>query len=83
MIWKFLLKKKRKYLQLFNNQGSTDQPGMYSVFVAIGICGITATLLMPETFQEPLPECIEDVDSRFEFDQHNSIFKQIFLILKF
>ena len=37
---------------------------MYSIFVAIGIIGMIATFLLPETFHEPLPECIEDIDVR-------------------
>ena len=34
------------------------------VFASVGLIGIVATLLLPETFQEPLPECLEDVASR-------------------
>ena len=37
---------------------------MYSVFACVGIVGIIVTLLLPETFQEPLPECLEDVNDR-------------------
>ena len=37
---------------------------MYGIYVAIGIIGILATFLLPETFQEPLAECFEDIDAR-------------------
>jgi hypothetical protein len=37
---------------------------MYSVFAGVGVVGTLATMLLPETFQEPLPECLEDVEHR-------------------
>ena len=31
------------------------------MFAAIGLVGIVTAMLVPETFQMPLPECLEDV----------------------
>ena len=34
------------------------------MFAAIGLVGIVTAMLVPETFQMPLPECLEDVSRR-------------------
>ena len=44
--------------------GDTNLPLMYSVFLLIGIIGSIAASFIPETFKQPFPECIEDVEKR-------------------
>jgi len=40
-------------------QGTTNLALMYSCFAAVGVTGVLATLLLPETFQKPLAECVQ------------------------
>ena len=50
--------------KLFLFQGDTRLPLMYGVFLMIALLGALATSFIPETFKQPFPECIEDVDRR-------------------
>ena len=36
---------------------------MYSIFAILGIVGMLAASLIPETFKQPLPECVEDIEN--------------------
>ena len=35
---------------------------MYGIFTGMGVLGIISTSLLPETFKQEFPECIEDVE---------------------
>ena len=55
---------KCQHMDPWSLQGSTNLPAMYSVFACVGAIGVMTTLLLPETFMEPLAECLEDVEGR-------------------
>jgi hypothetical protein len=37
---------------------------MYSIFMIMGLIGALAASFVPETFKQPFPECIEDIEER-------------------
>ena len=45
-------------------QGDTNKPLMYGVFALVGLLGTITTSFIPETFKQPFPECIEDIERR-------------------
>ena len=50
--------------------GDSNLTLMYAIFAIAGLIGAVATSFIPETFKEPLPECIPDVENR----KHGSFF---------
>ena len=45
-------------------QGDTNLPLMYGVFALVGLLGTITVSFIPETFKQPFPECIEDIERR-------------------
>ena len=37
---------------------------MYGVFALVGLLGTITVSFIPETFKQPFPECIEDIERR-------------------
>ena len=36
---------------------------MYGIFTLIGLVGALATSFLPESYKQPLPECVDDIDN--------------------
>jgi len=44
--------------------GDTNPPLMYAVFLIAGLVGTVTASFIPETYKQPFPECIEDMERR-------------------
>ena len=45
-------------------KGDTNPPLMYAVFLIAGLVGTITASFIPETYKQPFPECIEDMERR-------------------
>ena len=44
--------------------GDTDIRALYGIFTAVGVFGMLVASLLPESFGEDFPECIEDLEKK-------------------
>ena len=44
--------------------GDTDIRALYGIFAAVGVFGTLVASLLPESFKEDFPECIEDLEKK-------------------
>ena len=39
-------------------------PLMYGIFMTVAVCGSIAATFLPETFKQPFPENVDDIEKR-------------------